>query len=260
MIGQEYDCARPRESALALAFGKRCHTNSAPAGQLSLSFADGLGAGRSGLCLTKQVTLLGRDEAADVMLEGETVSRYHCEITRRGAIYVLRDNSRNGTFVNGHRVRQVQLHDGDQLRVGQNILLVHLTSSAGTTLLTQRATAADRLPPLLEFAPHIVIKGLEEGVTQTFAEDRITLGRRPGNQVTLEADNISRQHAALERRAGQYYICDLGSVNGTFLNEQRTDRAALNDGDQVRIGNFTLQVGLRDQDCVLTFKQLIRRS
>ena len=258
MIGQEYDFTRPHESALAIAFGKGRHTKSAPAGKLSLSFADGLCAGRTGLYLTKQVTLIGRDEAADIMLEGETVSRHHCEITRWGAIYVLRDNSRNGTFVNGHRVRQVQLHDGDQLRVGQNILLVHLTSGVNTSLLAKRATAADHLPPILEFAPHIVIKGLEDGVTQTFDEERITLGRRPGNQVTLEADNISRQHAAIERREGQYYICDLGSANGTFLNDQRTDIAALNDGDRVRIGNFTLQIGLREQDCVLTFKQLTR--
>lgn len=258
MIGQEYDFARRDESALVIAFGKRCHTKSAAAGELSLSFADGLCAGRATLYLTKQSTLLGRDEAADVVLEGETVSRHHCEITRWGAIYVLRDKSRNGTFVNGHRVRQAQLHDGDQLRVGQNILLVHLTSGAGTKLLTPRATAAEHLPLLLEFAPHIVIKGLEEGVTQTFDDDRITMGRRPGNQVTLEADNISRQHAAIERRAGEYYICDLGSANGTFLNEQRTASHVLNDGDLVRIGNFTLQIGLRDQDCVLTFKQLIR--
>lgn len=258
MIGQEHDFARPHESALAIAFGKGRNTRSAPAGKLSLSFADGLCVGRTGLYLTKPTTLLGRDEEADVMLEGETVSRHHCEITRWGAIYVLRDNSRNGTFVNGHRVRQVQLHDGDQIRVGQNILSVHLTSGVGTSLLASRATAADRLPPVLEFAPHIVIKGLEEGVTQTFDEDRITIGRRPGNQVTLEADNISRQHAAIERREGQYYICDLGSANGSFLNEQRTDIAALNDGDRVRIGNFTLLVGLRDQDCVLTFKKLTR--
>lgn len=258
MIGQEHDFARPQETALAIAFGKGRRTTGTPAGKLSLSFADGLCVGRTGLNLTKQVTRLGRDEHSDIVLEGETVSRHHCEIMRWGAIYVLRDNSRNGTFINGQRVRQAQLHDGDQIRVGKNILLVHLTSGVSTSLLTQRVTAPDRLPLVLELTPHIVIKGLEEGVTQTFDEDRITIGRRPGNQVVLEADNISRQHAAIERREGQYYVHDLGSANGVFLNEQRTELAALNEGDCVRIGNFTFTVGQRDQDCILTFKKLTR--
>jgi len=114
------------------------------------------------------------------------------------------------------------------------------------------------MPPEVELNPHIVVKGLEEGVTQPFSEDRITIGRRADNHVALDADNISRQHVSIERREGQYYICDLGSANGTYLNDQRTDLAQLNDGDRLRIGNHTISVSLVAQDCILNFKKITK--
>jgi pSer/pThr/pTyr-binding forkhead associated (FHA) protein len=168
---------------------------------------------------------------------------------------MLQDFSRNGTFANGQRVQKVKLKDGDHIRIGQNILLVHLTSSVGTGLLDSRKTTPNWLPPVIELSPHIVVKGLEEGVTQPFTQDRITIGRRTDNQVILEGDNISRNHVAIERREGKYFVADLGSANGTHLNEEQVELAELGDGDRLRIGNFTLTVSLRDQDCVLNFKR-----
>jgi len=220
-----------------------------------LNFVGGLCAERTGLILTKLRTTVGRGEGCDVVLDGETVSRLHCEIARFGTVYVLQDFSRNGTYVNGQRVRQTQLQDGDQLRIGQNILLVQLTSAAGTGVLKSRETAPHHLPPVIELNPHIVVKGLEEGVTQPFSEQCISIGRRTDNQVVLEADNISRNHAAIERRDGKYFVRDLESANGTYLNEERIDLAELRDGARLRIGNYTLTVSLLDQDCVLNFKR-----
>lgn len=258
MIGREHEFAHHPGSAVAIALGKGRNTLSSPLGRLSLSFIDGLCAGRTGLLLTNHTTNIGRGEDCQVILEGETVSRLHCEIVRWGSAYVLRDLSRNGTFVNEQRIQQVQLQDGDQVRIGQNILLVQLVSGANTSSLSHKNTLPNRVPPVFEFKPHIVIKGLEEGVTQPFDEDYLTIGRRPDNHLVLEGDNISRQHAAVERRDEKYYVRDLGSANGTYLNEQRTDLAELSEGDCLRIGNFLLTIALRDRDCILTFKKATR--
>jgi pSer/pThr/pTyr-binding forkhead associated (FHA) protein len=112
------------------------------------------------------------------------------------------------------------------------------------------------LPPVIALNPHIVVKGLEDGVTQPFSEDRITIGRRTDNQVILDGDNISRNHVAIERRQGKYFVCDLGSANGTYLNEERIDDSVeLTEGDRLRIGNYTLAVSFHEQDCVLNFKK-----
>lgn len=255
MIGQEHDFTRHLEPAIPVTSGRGRSTTSSPAGKLCLNFVGGLCVGRTGLFLTKQHTTIGRGETCDIVLDGETVSRLHCEIVRFGAVYVLHDFSRNGTFVNGQRVQQAQLQDGDQLRIGQNILLVQFSSSVGTGTLKRRETTPHRLPPIIELTPHIVVKGLEEGVTQPFKEERITIGRRTDNQVVLDGDNISRNHVAIERRDGKYLVYDLESANGTHLNDERVEMAELNEGDRLRIGNYTLTISLPDQDCVLNFKK-----
>lgn len=256
MIGQEYEFTRPLDAHVAFSIGKGRATASSPPGKLSLSFVGGLCAGRTGFFLGRQRISIGRGEDCDVVLDGHTVSRLHCEIVQLGQVYVLQDFSRNGTFSNGQRVQKVQLQDGDQIRIGQNILLVHLASSVGTGMLSGRQTVPHRLPPAITLNPHIVVKGLEDGVTQPFSEDRITIGRRTDNQVILDGDNISRNHVAIERCEGKYFVCELGSANGTYLNEGRVENSVeLAEGDRLRIGNYTLTVSFHEQDCVLNFKR-----
>ncbi len=202
--------------------------------------------------------VIGRDEECDIVLEGETVSRRHCEITRWGMAYVLQDGSRNGTFLNGERVSQAKLSDGDQIRIGQNVLLVNFTSGAATNLFAGRVTTPQSVPPNIELKPNIVVKGLEEGVTFSFSDERITIGRRAENQVVLDADNISRNHAAIERQGRAYFVRDLGSANGTFVNGIRTEFVQLNDGDKVRTGSFIITISLFEEDCVLNFRKMTK--
>lgn len=255
MIGQEHDFTRPLDSALAISFGKSRPTTNSPESRLCLNFVSELCAERTGLLLTKARTSIGRGENCDIVLDGETVSRLHCEIVRFGAVYIVQDFSRNGIFINGQREQQSQLQNGDQLRIGQNVLLIQITSAAGTGILKSRETVPHRLHPIIELSPHIVIKGLEEGVTQPFREERISIGRRPDNQVMLDADNISRNHVAIERRDSKYYARDLESINGTYLNDERIDLVELHDGDRLRVGNYNLTISLLNQDCVLNFKK-----
>ncbi|HKX27628.1 MAG TPA: FHA domain-containing protein, partial [Blastocatellia bacterium] len=256
VVGQQSDVSPPQDSSVARPAGPGRATNSIPDSKLSLSFVDGLCAGRGGLVITKPRTTIGRGEECDLILDGETVSRQHCEIVRWGAVFILEDSSRNGTYVNDQRVSQAQLNDGDHLRIGQNFLLVHYSSGANTSLLAPKMTAPQPLPPSLELKPVIVAKGLEEGVTQPFSEERITIGRRSDNHLVLDGDNISRQHASIERTAGQYVVTDLGSANGTHLNDQRVDQTTLSDGDRLRIGDFMITISLLDQDCILNFKKI----
>ncbi|HKQ77287.1 MAG TPA: FHA domain-containing protein [Blastocatellia bacterium] len=256
MIGQEHDCTRSHESTVAVSIGKGRATSNIPASQIRLSFIGGLCAGRTGFFLNQTITSIGRDEECEIVLDGNTVSRRHCEIACQGATCILRDSSRNGTFVNGERVRQAQLRDGDQIRIGGNVLLVNFSSGIATGALSGKMTASNRPSSDIELKPQIVVKGLEESVTQTFGEDRITIGRRADNHIAIDEDNISRLHVSIERRGGQYFIRDLGSANGTYLNERRTDIAQLADGDRLRIGGYLIAVSLVEQDCILNFKKI----
>ena len=68
----------------------------------------------------------------------------------------------------------------------------------------------------------------------------MTIGRRPDSAVFLDDVTVSRDHALLVKRSGDYYLDDLGSLNGTYVNRQRVDSHRLEDGDELQIGKFKL--------------------
>ncbi len=78
---------------------------------------------------------------------------------------------------------------------------------------------------------------------QRLALDRrlTRLGRHPQSDVTLDDITVSRRHADIERLAeGGYEIRDAGSLNGTYVNGARVERAVLANGDEVQIGKFRM--------------------
>ncbi len=75
------------------------------------------------LPLSRPVTHIGRGFGADLQLEDPGVSRRHAIVTqRRGRARILDDRSANGTFVNGRRVVEAELQDGDVIVLGQVVL------------------------------------------------------------------------------------------------------------------------------------------
>ena len=69
--------------------------------------------------LDRDLTHIGRSPSSDVVLDDASVSRRHALITRRGErTVILDDRSRNGVHVNGVRVSEADLHDGDLIACG----------------------------------------------------------------------------------------------------------------------------------------------
>jgi pSer/pThr/pTyr-binding forkhead associated (FHA) protein len=76
------------------------------------------------LALTRQITHVGRSFAATLQLEDASVSRRHAIVVqRRGGARILDDRSANGTWVNGRRVFDAELRDGDVIVVGRVVLV-----------------------------------------------------------------------------------------------------------------------------------------
>lgn len=85
----------------------------------------------------------------------------------------------------------------------------------------------------------IIIGGVSGGSSQevALAQDVITLGRAPSCQVVIESDFASRRHAQIVRREQGYWLRDLGSKNGTLLNDEAVAmEMPLADGAEIAIG------------------------
>ena len=70
--------------------------------------------------------------------------------------------------------------------------------------------------------------------------ERMTIGRRPDSDVFLDDVTVSRDHALLVRRGGDFFLDDLGSLNGTYVNRHRIESHRLEDGDELQVGKFKL--------------------
>ena len=68
------------------------------------------------------------------------------------------------------------------------------------------------------------------------AKPVVTIGRRPDRDVVLAEPNVSRAHAQIEMRGPEYFIVDLGSSHGTFVNGQPVQQQALRSGDRIELG------------------------
>ena len=67
-----------------------------------------------------------------------------------------------------------------------------------------------------------------------------TLGREPGNMLRIDEDSVSARHALLRHEGGRWWLEDLGSTNGTFVNNMRiAARAPLQSGDIIQLGRVT---------------------
>ena len=69
--------------------------------------------------------------------------------------------------------------------------------------------------------------GGRSGETFPLASDRVQIGRSPESEVFLDDVTVSRAHATLVRGADGYTIEDSGSLNGTYVNRRRVERAGL---------------------------------
>jgi hypothetical protein len=82
--------------------------------------------------------------------------------------------------------------------------------------------------------------GGRAGESFPLEKDRLTVGRRPDSDIFLDDVTVSRDHAILVRRGGDYYLDDCGSLNGTYVNRSRIESHKLTDGDELQVGKYKL--------------------
>ena len=96
----------------------------------------------------------------------------------------------------------------------------------------------------------LVEEGPEAGKEFRMARSNV-LGRSADNDISLPDDTVSAQHANITFRKGQWWLEDLGSKNGTFLNQAPIEQPlVISSGDKISLGSVHLafKAGLPDNE------------
>ncbi len=175
---------------------------------------------------------IGRDPAADIVVDEPLVSWRHAVLTVSGDRWHLEDaDSTNGTFVAGQRVRHVEITGSCRIRLGH--------PEAGPMVSCSiTGTPGDPAEPFTAvWSAQRTSGGLVPSAVMPPLAEVVRIGRAGDNDVVLADLGVSRRHAELRRSpGGEYEIADLGSSNGTFLNGQPVTTAAVTEADVVGIG------------------------
>ncbi len=86
----------------------------------------------------------------------------------------------------------------------------------------------------------IVINGRAVGKMFKLAGNKLVVGRSPQNEIIIDDEGVSRQHAFVERNALGLILVDNESTNGVFVNGSRIQRHMLADGDKVQLGSSAI--------------------
>jgi ABC-type multidrug transport system ATPase subunit/pSer/pThr/pTyr-binding forkhead associated (FHA) protein len=154
---------------------------------------------------------IGRDPTrCQLVMDHPSVSAVHAQIALQAGKPLLTDRSTNGTFLNGRRVSAVELHDGDYITFGRY---------AGKSVIFRSG-----------LEPELKLEKVE------LSKDRITIGRDAASDVAIDHPVVSNHHAEIVKQDGKFFIVDLGSTNGTFVNGIKVKRHQLHELDRIVIG------------------------
>lgn len=170
----------------------------------------------------KSIIKIGRDNSNDIAINEPRISRNHAIITDlKDGNYEIKDlGSTNGTFVNGERITQKIIVQGDKVEVA--------------TCLVNWAAAFTEPETFGQFA---MIK------EEPFSKIRktISIGSSSENDLVLSESVVSNYHASLSLlKNGEYYIQDLSSSNGTFVNGVRIESKNFTKTDAIKIASANL--------------------
>ena len=131
------------------------------------------------------------------------------------------------------------------LHLGLRSVVDASPQSALNALLSSLADAdKSAIEAVLNGAPDramvVVHRGANKGSRYLISEERTSIGRSPESEIFLDDVTVSRSHAVIERNGSTFALNDLGSLNGTYINNQSLKTSPLTSGDEIQIGKFHL--------------------
>ncbi len=192
--------------------------------------------------VSKMTVVVGRSRRVDndlVIDKDGMVSKRHAQISLAPAGYTIVDlDSTNGVWVNGKRVENCVLCDGDKIRLGATEMVFRQSGAQPTDLSSGSTTLGSSRPRLV-----MGTSGVPRD--EFLLASEVVIGRLLTSDVRLDDPTVAGRHARVFSHDGTvFHIEDLGSQTGTEVNDSPVvpgSPVRLRPGDQIRIGNVSLR-------------------
>jgi pSer/pThr/pTyr-binding forkhead associated (FHA) protein len=197
------------------------------------------------------------------VIENDAVSVKHAVIITKVDEYYIEDlNSTNGSFVNKKKINSHMLKDEDIITIGKHELVFKMSDEGGlerndAPKLSNGIISRDKTSALDTIGyREIMAKNIFDSSKATLLifkfkgeqirkyvlkhDKQLMIGRLPDNDIVIENDAVSGKHAVIIPKDDEYYIEDLNSTNGTFVNKKKINSHMLKDEDIITIGKHEL--------------------
>ena len=193
--------------------------------------------------VTEKLYCIGSASDNQLVIKDKALDPLHAKLVAEDDKYVLKDNnSSSGCFINGQRITQKEIFPGDIIRLGQSEIIV----------LDPRRLQEGEAPVS---PPWRLVSDGSWLPGKTFvipAERSVTIGRTEQCDITIPGTHLSRRHTELCIQGSKMFVKDLGSANGTFLNEKRITEAFAENGDRLRLDVYTFRLVAPDPEAQKT--------
>jgi ABC-type multidrug transport system ATPase subunit/pSer/pThr/pTyr-binding forkhead associated (FHA) protein/ABC-type multidrug transport system permease subunit len=192
------------------------------------------------------VLMIGRSSTAEICLPLENISGFHAQLLMddRGQLFLIDQNSTNGSFVNG-----VRLSPGVPTHFSENDNVVLAKSESVVIVFNPDQYSSGEISGKL-YQSSDDTKASTNLMSRLREKQLVVIGRESDCDLQLDHGNVSRRHALVRQEGPDLFsITDLSSLNGTFVNGRRINgTVTLNENDLVLIGRFrlTLKGATRD--------------
>ncbi len=193
---------------------------------------------------------VGSATGNEVLLMAPGIAAHHCEIHFDGHVATIKVVSpANSIALNGRQVMtDAPIKPGDIVlfgKIGVRVMAgapvpVAATANAGA----KEAEVEDGRTRVRQALPRYMLRGVSGSTFgKTFAiYGAMTVGRSAECDISIPADEISRTHAKVQVMPDGISVEDLGSANGTFINDKRVHTGLAKHGDELRLDTVRFQV------------------
>jgi DNA-binding NtrC family response regulator len=201
--------------------------------------------------LERPSTTLGRGAQADVSVPDPSVSRIQAVVERRGSRFFLVEPVESEPKP-GEAVAPRILKDGDEIRLGEWRAIFHSSSrrerptDVGKVRLDGTSVQEPAEPPvgLGPIRVRVISPGSER--TIPFDSEELTIGKDDENQLVIDDQFVSSFHTRLVQTPRGFWLRDLGSTNGTFIDGKKIAEGEVGLGARIRVGETELILEAHD--------------